>query len=264
MKPYYEADGITIYHGDCREVLPGLGKVDCVITDPPYSEHVHSKHWVGGGAVADGHDCSFARQSEIGFAALDDETRHICALEMAKCSGWVLVFSDIESCHLWREQLTAAGLDYARTGIWVKLNSTPQFSGDRPAASVETITIAHPKGKKEWNGGGGHAIWSYPIELNRGGNNKRLHTTQKPLNLIIKLVELFSELGDTILDAFCGSGTTLVAAKLLGRRAIGIELEQSYCDIAAQRLAQRMLPLNGEPKAVCATQELFSLAEGKA
>lgn len=121
---------------------------------------------------------------------------------------------------------------------------TPQFTGDRPATGFEAITICHPKGKKRWNGGGSHAVWSYPIVLNRSGNDPRLHTTQKPEPLMVELVRLFSDPGETILDAFMGSGTTLAAAKRLGRKAIGIEREEKYCEIAAKRLAQGALPLD--------------------
>src|SRR5690606_5164764 len=92
-----------------------------------------------------------------------------------------------------------------------------------------------------WNGGGTHAVWSHPIVLNRTGSDPRLHTTQKPEPLLLELVALFSDPGDTILDPFSGSGTTLVAARRLGRRAIGIEREERYCEVIAQRLAQGAL-----------------------
>jgi len=88
-----------------------------------------------------------------------------------------------------------------------------------------------------WNGGGRHAVWT---ELKVANN---LHPTEKPLSLLRRLLLLFSDAGEMILDPFMGSGTTLCAAKDLGRRAIGIEIEERYCEIAAKRLAQEMLPL---------------------
>jgi len=251
VKPYYDEDGITIYHGDCLDVLPTLAQVDHVITDPPYSEHVHGKSRQGSrpltGSVSGGRysaPANFRREKEFGFDAMTEELRIQVARSVHHLvRRWVLVFSDVESSHLWRERLTQTGLDYCRTGAWVKVGATPQFTGDRPAAGFEAITICHPKGRKRWNGGGSHAVWSVPIVLNRGGSDPRLHTTQKPEALMLSLVGLFTDEGETILDPFMGSGTTLAAAKRLGRKAIGIERDERYCEVAAKRLAQRALPL---------------------
>lgn len=239
LTPYYEGGGVTLYHGDCREVLPTLGQVDHVITDPPYSEHVHGKQRRGG----DAHRGSVVSSGrELGFDALSSELRGICASHFGRIVGrWVLAFSDVESATDWRLDLVAADLEYIRTGVWVKLGATPQFTGDRPAPGFEAITICHRrvKGRKRWNGGGSHAVWTYPI-LN-GSAVPRDHTTQKPEPLMLELVSLFTDPRETILDPFAGSGTTLVAAKRLGRRAIGIELNEAYCEVIAQRLAQGAL-----------------------
>jgi DNA modification methylase len=241
MTPYYDETGVTIYHGNCLTVLPTLAQVDHVITDPPYSEHVHGKNRRGGsahrgGAVSEGRD--------LGFESLTDALRESVSASVARLARrWVLVFSDVESCGEWRGHLESVGLDYIRTGVWVKPGSTPQFSGDRPAPGFEAVTIFHPSGRKRWNGGGGHAVWTYPIVAGGSHNPVREHTTQKPEQLMAHLVSLFTDPGETILDPFMGSGTTLVAAKRLGRKAIGIELNEKYCEIAARRLAQGALPL---------------------
>jgi site-specific DNA-methyltransferase (adenine-specific) len=259
MTPYYQDESVTIYHGENGEILPALDRVDHVITDPPYSEHTHAKQRRGGGDLplaGEGRRtrAGISRVRELGFGALDQETRAIASEQFARLARrWVMVFSDVESCHLWREDLIENGLDYARTAAWRKLGSAPQFTGDRPATSFETITIAHPKGRKKWNGGGKHGWWQYedeappgpvyevPIVLNRSGTEPRLHTTQKPLALMTALIEDFTDRGETVLDPFMGSGTTLRAAKDLGRRAIGIEIEERYCEIAAKRMAQGVL-----------------------
>jgi len=123
----------------------------------------------------------------------------------------------------------------------IKVGSTPQFSGDRPATGFEAITICHPSGKKRWNGGGSHAIWSVPIVLDRGRNGGRQHPTQKPVPLMQALVGLFSDEGETVLDPFAGSGTTLVVAKQLGRKSIGVERDERHCETIASRLAQGAL-----------------------
>jgi DNA modification methylase len=243
MTPYYEDASVRLYLGDCREVLPQLEPVDHVITDPPYSEHVHSKSRAGARVLTEGgHDAAFFRAADFGFDAMTPELMALVACEASRLSRrWVLVFSDAESTTAWREALTSAGLDYCRTGAWVKLNATPQFTGDRPAVGYEAITMAHPKGRKRWNGGGTHGVWTHAIAQNRGGNNPRLHTTQKPEPLMVELITDFTSAGETILDPFMGSGTTGAAAKRLGRKFIGIEREEKYCEIAARRLSQGAL-----------------------
>lgn len=246
MTPYYDDGTVSLYLGDCREVLPSLDRVDHVITDPPYSEHVHSKSRRGGsdGVPKTGagrtSPASFARVKHLGFDALTSDVREFCGQHFARLARrWTLVFSDVESTMLWRETLIdpAYGkVEYVRTGAWLKRGATPQFTGDRPASGFEAITICHPKGRKRWNGGGRHAIWEHAIVLNRNHDDPRLHTTQKPEPLMRDLVLDFTDKGDVVLDAFAGSGTTGAACKRLGRKAILIEADEAYCETIALRL----------------------------
>lgn len=247
MKPYYEQDGIVIYHGDCREVLPTLERVDVVITDPPYSEWVHAKVRRGGSVRAVDITTGgpkkpvISTSTVLGFEALDEVTRRACAQEFGRLARrWVLTFSDVESTHLWRVDLETAGLEYVRTGAWIKLGATPQFTGDRPGTAFEAITICHPFAppRKHWNGGGTLAKWEVPV-LNNSKTEERIHTTQKPLALMLELVGDFSDEGETILDPFMGSGTTLAAAKRLNRNAIGIDVDEQNCEKAAKRIQQQ-------------------------
>lgn len=233
-------DCCTVVCGDCLELMKQLpdGSVDAVITDPPYSEHVHAKHWVGGSAHTDGFRASYCRNKEIGFDAITPEMMRGSCEAFARCvRRWVLTFCNVELSAAWRSELVAAGLEYVRTGAWVKLCAAPQFTGDRPAPGYECVVIAHPTGRKVWNGGGKQGVWTHAIELNRGGANERLHTTQKPLPLMSELAELFTDERDTILDPFLGSGTTAVAAKKLGRHFLGFEISPEYCEIARRRIA---------------------------
>lgn len=239
-EPYYSDETVTLYHGKVEDILGTLDPVDVVITDPPYSEHTHKSVQAakmhandrGGKFGAD-----TRRNVDLGFEFLSADLREFSAQQFARLARrWVLVFSDVESDHLWRDDMAAAGLDYVRTGAWVKVGSTPQFSGDRPATGFEAITIMHPTGRKRWNGGGKHALWSVPIVLNRSGSDERWHTTQKPLPLMEQLVDQFSEPGETILDAYAGSGTTAVACKRLGRKAVLIEQQEQHCESIVERL----------------------------
>lgn len=224
----------SVVQGDCLELMKQLpdGCVDAVITDPPYSEHVHANAMRG---TRNENGAIYGESKDFAFGALRD----VCLQQFGANCGrlvrrWTLVFSDIERVPSVRESL--APLEYIRTGAWVKIAPCPQFTGDRPAAGFEAITIAHPKGRKRWNGGGAAAVYTYCAH--GGEKDVRLHPAQKPLDLMLELLGLYSDAHETILDPFCGSGTTLVAAKKLGRHYLGFEISEEYCRIARDRIAR--------------------------
>lgn len=211
--------------------------VDHVITDPPYDAHTHEAHRIGATKL-EGGNAAISRNKELGFDPITAEEMALAAEHFERVAKrWTLVFCTLEQISAWKLALEGAGLEYIRGGVWRKIGSTPQFSGDRPATGVEAIVIAHRPGRKRWNGGGRHAVWDCPIELNRGGKSPRLHTTQKPLALMEALVRDFTDAGELVLDPFAGSGTTGVAALALGRRFVGWELMEKYHRVASERLA---------------------------
>lgn len=226
MKPYYSHNGITIYHADCREVLPSLpdNSVDLVLTDPPYSDVTH-----------DGARTFDDTTKLVDFKSVTtDYLRDVFALLASKTKRWLVSFMDTHHAGDFEKE-APRGLRFVRFGVWVKPNSAPQFTGDRPGMGWEPIVFMHRDGMKmRWNGGGRTSVFTY-CKVNS------CHPTGKPLSLVTELAELFSDKGDLILDPFMGSGTTLRAAKDLGRRAIGIEIEERYCEIAAKRLQQEVL-----------------------
>ena len=241
----------ALHHGDCLPWLRSLPdkSVDHAIMDPPYSAHVHAnaRSAVRKTPLTDGkgrigraqRDRAISRGVDFGFAHVTPETITAVAAEVSRVvRRWTLIFSDVESCHLWRAALEAAELDYARTMIWQKLGAPPQFSGDRPAVACEAITLVHPKGRKRWNGGGKHGFYTTPIAYNQPGKPDygRTHPTQKPLELMLALVADFTDPGDIILDPFAGSGTTGVAALRLGRRFTGAEQDATHYATACERL----------------------------
>lgn len=235
-----------VLQGDAMKLLDTLPdrSVDHIITDPPYSEEfTHGKKRRGGASApprkGNGKParCSTSRAAQLGFNAITEAQREGLAAHAARLAKrWTLAFSDIDSAHLWVQAFRAAGLDHCRTGAWIKLGTTPQFTGDRPASGIDAVVIEHAKGKKRWNGRGAHAVWSHAIELNRSHKEPRVHTTQKPVPLLLELVGLFSDANDIILDPFVGSGTTGVAALRLDRRFIGIELDPKTAADARERL----------------------------
>jgi hypothetical protein len=246
--PYWSSrDGrIVLHHGDCREVMAGLADKSI--------DHVHAKSRAGTTKqhnAGKGQKIDYAR--DLGFDHLSPELRALCSDQFARvCRRWVLAFCDVEGAHGWISDVKRSGLDYVRTGAWVKLGCTPQFTGDRPGSGYEAVVMGHPKGKKRWNGGGRQGVWSYPVVAPHFAREERIHTTQKPLQLIRDLVSLFTDPGDLILDPFAGSATTLVAAYEQGRRAIGVEMDAKNAEAARRRL-----------QAMDAQGSLFGVASGR-
>jgi 23S rRNA G2445 N2-methylase RlmL len=124
VKPYYADDAVTIYHGDCREILPVLEAVDHLITDPPYGEHVHSKQWIGHALTAAGDKRTSTAFTALGFDSLTPELRSFVAAEAKRLTRrWSLIFTDLEGITAWRTSSVEAGLDYVRAAIWDKVDS---------------------------------------------------------------------------------------------------------------------------------------------
>jgi DNA modification methylase len=211
-KPYYDIDGITIYHGDCREILPHLPKVDLVLTDPPYGikENAHR--------VAS--RTKLAATIDYGDFEWDSEPASDEEISASMSAGNKII--------LW-------GGNYFKVPpsrgwlVWDKQNSGNfadcELAWTNLAMSVRIF-------RHLWNG------------MIRGSERdvKRVHPTQKPIRLMEWCINKAGDV-QTILDPFMGSGTTLVAAKQLHRKAIGIEIEERYCEIAVKRLGQGVLNL---------------------
>jgi site-specific DNA-methyltransferase (adenine-specific) len=162
---------------------------------------------------------------------------------MCNFKRWLVSFCDYHHCIRFEEH-PPRYCRSIRMGIWVKPNSAPQFSGDRPGMGWEAISIMHHdgEGRMHWNGGGRHAVWIEPRETRSD------HPAAKPLPLLTQFVKLFTDPGETILDPFMGSGTTLRAAKASGRKAIGIERDEKWCEYAAEWMKQAVLPFDAAPR----------------
>jgi site-specific DNA-methyltransferase (adenine-specific) len=205
--------------------------VDHVICDPPYEAEAHTlqRRVKRGGGVME--------VEPLSFSAMTEEGRDAVAREIARVvRRWVVAFCQVEAALKWAHSMEAAGLVYKRTGVWVKPDGMPQYSGDRPGMGYESIVVAHAPGRSTWNGGGKHGVWTFP-KMGSDDRERTGHETQKPLALMQALVRDFTDPGDLILDAFAGSGTTGVAAKRLGRRFLGWERDPKYHAIAEKRIA---------------------------
>jgi site-specific DNA-methyltransferase (adenine-specific) len=193
MKPYYQENGITIYHGDCREVLPSLPKVDLVLTDPPYPDQYEELYRYESG--------------QLGF--LD-------SMECKQIVFWSARFDfpfDYSAIHIWDKKMGAGRAEYDRI---FERHGQAGFLMFREYFINSTVAA------------------NYTGDVFTG------HPSQKPIKLIKRILKRLAPVEAFILDPFMGSGTTLRAAKDLGRKAIGIEIEEKYCEIAAGRLSQEV------------------------
>jgi site-specific DNA-methyltransferase (adenine-specific) len=228
------AEGVTLYCGDCREILPTLGKVDAVVTDPPYEDEAHT---LQRRVRRNGGGC---RREPLPFASIDPEVRAEVSSHIASiCDGWALAFCQAEAVSDWRDAFENAGSSYKRSMVWIKPDGMPQYSGDRPGMGYESIVAVWcGLGKSTWNGGGRRGVFTFNKNDNDGKANP--HPTTKPIGLMRELVSLFSNGSDVVLDPFMGLGTTGIAAVKLGRKFIGIEIDEGYFDIACRRISEAL------------------------
>lgn len=227
MSIYYQDDYVTLHLADSFEVMDSMPdqSIDCVITDPPYSERTHSNAKSNKGK---GHGTS-----TIDFKSFTDSDLLQSFNEMARLTkSWVIATIDYNHAFGF-ETNPPKGLEQKRIGVWMKTNPMPQISADRPAQGWEAITYLHRTDtKSSWNGGGNHGNYYSSLATPTG------HPTPKPIAMLTSFVERFTNPGETIFDPFAGGGTTLIAARNLGRKAIGVELEEKYCELIAKRLSQ--------------------------
>ena len=241
-KPYYDdGNGIVIYLGDCVEVVRQLqpGSVSSIITDPPFSSGARmdaGKTVRGGmqrGAKWDTEWFSHDNMATHGFLYL----MRLLGVELLRVvdrGGSGHFFIDWRMYPNLYGALEASGWLVKNLVVWDK----GHFGmGATYRNQHELIIYAEKQGETTFNDRGIGNV----ITASRATG--ALHPTEKPVELIATLIGVVTNEGDTILDPFMGSGTTLRAAKDLGRKCIGIEIEEKYCEIAAKRLQQEVLPL---------------------
>lgn len=219
----------TLYLGDCLEILPTLGNVDHVISDPPYEDELHKA--IGRIRRSDGQKMI----QSLGFPGVNS-SRTIVAEAIAKISqGWAVIFCLAEGVRAWRDDLQSAEAKYDTCLAWIKPDSMPRFNGQGAARGFEcAVTAWCGPGYRSWNGGGRRGVFTHCVNTGRHG----AHPTEKPLPLMRELVSLYSNFGQTVLDPFMGSGTTGVACLKTGRKFIGIERDAKHFDTACERISE--------------------------
>lgn len=215
MKPYYEHAGITIYHGDCREGLSSFS-AELLLTDPPYGIALDTDYSRFNSTDAQG-------RSYESFAG-DDVPQDFSFL-FGVCD-----LSVVFGANNWPQQIP---FDAKKDG-WICWDKRTNEEADKLFGSPFELACVIGRRMYEII-----RLQHCGVKNADGDNVGRFHPTQKPVRLMKRIMELLG--GDIVLDPFMGSGTTLRAAKDLGRRAIGIEIEEKYCEIAAKRLSQEVL-----------------------
>jgi DNA modification methylase len=212
IKPYYNHSGIQIYHGDCLDIMPQLPKVDLVLTDPPYNIQ---------------HPCDYKSRGRA---------------KLAQCKDYPDVYGDnspFDPAPILRLDIPTVlwGANYYADKLpissgWLVWDKKRPHLLDQSTAEMAWSNFV--KGVRVFR-----QLWHGML---RDSKDNLYHPTQKSTELIKWCLGLKWTPSGTILDPYMGSGTTLVAAKELGRKAIGIEIEEKYCQIAVKRLAQEVLP----------------------
>jgi len=216
MKPYYQDSSVTLYHGDCREIVPTLGRFDLLLTDPPYGIGAASVRFYGlkqrKNSAAPPRDYG---DSSWDAAPVSDELLSVVRQQCGKQIVWGGNYFNLPPC---KGPL-----------VWDKQNGGTAFAD----------------GEIAWNNLGCavrifRLLWAGMLKGGEARGVPRVHPTQKPVELMNWCIGLAGDV-QTILDPFAGSGTTSRAAKDLGRKAVLIEREERYCEIGAKRMSQSVL-----------------------
>jgi site-specific DNA-methyltransferase (adenine-specific) len=220
----------TLYLGDCLDVLPEIITHGHVITDPPYEARMQKLHEDFKLRRTDGGP---ARQA-LTFGNIQNLRAPFLEHVGRLCDGWLLAFCNVEGVGEWQNAILAQGLKFKTTCIWNKPDATPKLNGQGPALSYECFTTTWcGSGHARWNGGGRRGVFTH---CTNNKDREGTHPTEKPLSLMSELVELFTNAGEIVIDPFMGSGTTGAACARMGRKFIGVELQEQYFDIALRRI----------------------------
>ena len=239
MKPYFESESVTIFHGDCRAILAALS-ADVVVTDPPYGEtSLKWDRWQAGWVEL------LQPMSMWCFGSLRmfmDHAAEFAAWKFAQDVVWKKHNGSNFHADRFR-RVHEHALQFYR-GKWDDVHREVQVTMDATKKTVRrNERVPHfgtHHGTTFVSQDGGPRMMTSVIEA-KSCHGYALHPTQKPVAVLGKLIAYSCPAGGTVLDPFMGSGSTLVAARDLGRRAIGIEVDEKFCEAAVKRLRQSVL-----------------------
>jgi DNA modification methylase len=250
VKPYYDHGGITIYLGDCMEVLPQISGVNCTIVSPPYNTMGSRIPRAGTGIMKGNGWLKKANLHGYGDDMPEDEyqewQRQVAALVyQATVPGGAFYYNhkirhrDFEMLHPLTLVSSFEGWRIRQEIIWSREQAIA-FNARMFAPSDERVFwMWRPDGDPKWNQEASKwmSVWRISPLLADGGD----HPCPFPNDIPARCMTASTDPGDLVLDMFMGSGTVLRVAKDLGRRCIGIEREERFAEIAVKRLAQEVL-----------------------
>jgi site-specific DNA-methyltransferase (adenine-specific) len=245
VTPYYEEEGIVIYHGDCRTILPSIGPVEAVLTDPPYG--MTDAQW---DTMPD-----IEAMWNLLKAGREDAVFILTASQPFTSLVVVANVREFRVEWIWEKN---AGSNFGTVkwqpmkeheSVLVFSRHTPYYAPimeDRTptgAARIKTV-VNYDSQPEAYSGVTGsqssmRPVQRYPRSIQKVNRERGLHPNQKPVALMEYLIRTYTREHATVLDPFMGSGTTLCAAKDSCRKAIGIEIEEKYCAIAVERLRRQ-------------------------
>lgn len=213
-RPYYQDSAVTLYHGDCRQIVPLLGRFDLLLTDPPYG--------IGENAHRIASRTKAAKTTDYGSFDWDanppdKETVDLCVAAASGAIVWGGNYFHLPPSRGWL--------------VWDKQNSG-NFADCELAWTNLKMSVRIFR-----------FLWNGMIRAGEARGVPRVHPTQKPVELLRWCLDWAPD-AKTVLDPFAGSGTTGRACKDLGRKCVMIEREEKYCEIAARRMGQEVLPLD--------------------
>lgn len=243
MTPYYVDDFVTIYHGDSFDLLHNLSGIGAVVTDPPYSSGgamrsdramATSTKYVNSDTAA--YRPEFAGDNRDQRSFLAWSTLWLNAARKASTPGAVLCsFIDWRQLPVLSDAVQAGGWVWRGVAVWSKGFGRPTPGRFSNSAEYVLWGSNGPMPERE----------AYPPGIfTHGPTSNREHIAQKPDEVMRWVMQVVAP-GAVVLDPFMGSGTTLRAAKDCGHKAIGIEVDERYCEIAAKRMGQEVLNLGG-------------------
>lgn len=241
MSVYYQDENVTLYHGDCREVLPSV-TADSLITDPPYAIQKNgemlgfvSANW----SEKATHSRGYADHDPVAFAALMREA-FVMAHEILPEGATGIAFCGNRTFHQMVTQIETVGFQPLDVLV---------FASQGVAKSTTTLAPGHEIASLFRKAGPPRHLnpdWKRSNRVDiRKPREDIDHPTPKPVTWMEVAVGLASDAGDVVLDPFAGSGSTLRAAVNLGRKAIGVELDERYCEVIAKRMDQYALDFGG-------------------
>lgn len=224
---------MELRHGRWQDVLADVHACDLLLCDPPYSARTHAGRRTG-------------RDGKGGCSGIDYDALPVMdTLSLATCAAervreFAVIFGDHETVRQWRDAFDGAGWYVFPPSIWHKTQAAPRFQGDGPGCSVEQICVARRRVNLRRMG---HRPDHFdgPTASTRGLGDESIPGA-KPVWLMQALIAAYSEPGDLVVDAYAGSGTTLVAAAQLGRRGLGAEMDAGRFDLATRRLRRGYTP----------------------